>query len=81
MNATIFFNLSIGPLVGKSHHMTEEADTAEECLRRLQDRLWQKLDYTPVLTFRPHDGMIFCEAMSYDIPIGVLYQKGYAREF
>lgn len=58
-------------------HMQEEGPSAEECLRKLQDRLRQKVAYHPRLTFRPHDGMIFCYDLSIDKPIGVLYREGY----
>lgn len=80
MHATIFVTIGYGIIAGESFHMTEEADSTTECLRKLQDRLSQKLPYMPVLTFRPHDGMIFCGNISPIIPIGVLYQQGYAPE-
>lgn len=82
MKATIFITTSYHPLDGAIHrrYMTEIADTAEECLRRLGDRMRQLLNYPPTLTFRPHNGMIFCTEMSSDIPIGVLYRQGYQRE-
>lgn len=77
MHATVFVNISYGPLVGKSIHLTQEAPTAEECLAKLALLLRQKLDYTPTLTFRPADGMIFCQEMSDLVPLGVLYREGY----
>ena len=60
---------------GLRFHMTESADSAEECLRKLQDRLNQRIDSYPRLSFRPHDGMIFWDGSH--IPIGVLYREGY----
>lgn len=77
MNATIFVTLSYGVILGESMYMTEQAPTAGECLHKLQDRLGQKMGYTPTLTFRLLDGMIFWGDVSSTIPIGVLYQEGY----
>lgn len=77
MKATIFVVITYGVIAGKSHHYTAEADTAEGCLSLLQQRLRGVVDYTPSLTFRPDDGMIFWGDFSTTAPIGVLYQQGY----
>ena len=77
MKASIFLTLNPdSSLFHRATYMTEEADSAEECLRKLQDRLSQKIGSVS-LTFRPIDGMIFCWEISSDIPIGVLYREGY----
>ncbi len=77
MKATVFVTFSYGIVCGKSVFLTEEADTAEECLHKLADKLLKKLDFRPTLTFRPADGMIFGGEISSTVPIGVLYRQGY----
>lgn len=56
--------------------ITEQGETAEECLRLLEHRLLVHLE-DPQLTFRPADGVIFCHSVSSVTPIGVLYRVGY----
>jgi hypothetical protein len=80
MKATVFVNIAYGVVVGKSFASTVEADSAEKCLTDLQDQLRKLINYTPTLTFRPKDGMIFWGEMSSTTPIGVIYREGYLTQ-
>ena len=77
MRATVFVAVSYGMVAGESFSLTESADTAEECLGKLETGLLKKINWKPSLIFRPADGMIFCGDMSSTVPIGVLYREGY----
>jgi hypothetical protein len=82
MKATIFIPIFYEPLSGRTHCLTEEADSPESCLDQLQTKVSQILEYRISLTFRPEDGMILCgyDRIGQPTPIGVIYLQGFSSE-